>query len=146
MKTPQLSQKGFSLIELLIVVAIIGIIAAIAIPNYLMSQQAARQASAIQSLRVIHSSEVSYRAINAGYTDLATLNTQGYIRDSELAAGQKSYYRFTVTLAASPSQSYEAIAVPVTTPSPWVFYFIDSTGVIRSEIGVTPTAASPALK
>ena len=53
-------QRGFSLIELLIVVAIILIIAAIAIPNFLRSRVAANQASAIESIRVISTAEVTY--------------------------------------------------------------------------------------
>ena len=64
------SSKGFSLIELLIVVAIILIIAAIAIPNLLRSRIAANQASAVGSLRTLNTAEITYSSTyNVGFTD-----------------------------------------------------------------------------
>jgi len=69
-------QKGFSLIELLIVVAIILIIAAIAIPNLLRSRMAANEASAVGSLRTINTAQVTYSStFGVGYTNLASLST-----------------------------------------------------------------------
>ena len=63
------SSRGFSLIELLIVVAIILIIAAIAIPNLLRSRIAANQASAVGSLRTLNTAEITYATTyNTGYT------------------------------------------------------------------------------
>ena len=68
-------QKGFSLIELLIVVAIILIIAAIAIPNLLRSRMAANEASAVGSLRTIDTAEMTFTTTypDVGYANLASL-------------------------------------------------------------------------
>ena len=126
-------QRGFSLIELLIVVAIIGIVAAIAVPHFLNSRQAAHNASAFSSLRLIHTAEISYRMRNPQYGDLAALRAANMIEDPLLASGTRSNYNFVVNAATLSPNFYEVTASP--SIAPWQYYYLDVSGVIRSENG-----------
>jgi type IV pilus assembly protein PilA len=140
-------QKGFSLIELLIVVAIILIIAAIAIPNLLRSRIAANEASAVGSVRTLTTAQVTYSATyGTGYAALAALGgaapcvaaaANACLIDPVLTAGTKSGY--TVNTVAntgagttlSPFQGFETNATAVSTSTGTRAFCSDQSGVIR---------------
>jgi type IV pilus assembly protein PilA len=144
------NQKGFSLIELLIVVAIILIIAAIAIPNLLRARIAANEASAVGSVRSIVTAEVSYSSTwGVGFaTAIASLggaipctasSTSACILDPIITVTKvKSGYTLSATgaggagTAVSPNTSFEAAAVPVTVGTTGQRTFCsDESGVVR---------------
>jgi prepilin-type N-terminal cleavage/methylation domain-containing protein len=160
-------QKGFSLIELLIVVAIILIIAAIAIPNLMRSRMAANEASAVGSVRTINTAEVMYSSAypDVGFTTtIASLSgttancTGGTVAtsaaacliDNVLGTGTKSGYTFVLgagQATSTPQYTFSDTSSPVTlgTTGNRGFYS-DQTGVIRGSPTGTATSASNPLQ
>jgi type IV pilus assembly protein PilA len=142
-------QKGFSLIELLIVVAIILIIAAIAIPNLIKSKMAANEASAVGSLRTITTAEIAYATAcpSVGFAaTLAELNagancpaSKGEI-DAALATNTKSGYSFTdPAVTGTPATTFNVGASPSSASSGTRYFCVDETGVIRYGLNTAPT-------
>jgi type IV pilus assembly protein PilA len=153
--------KGFSLIELLIVVAIILIIAAIAVPNLLRSRIAANQASASQTLRTVNTAEVSYAStFGQGYSPtLAALGPVAAGANATAAAAglvdsllgkdpaTKSGYTFTYTAAAADASgnvnTYTLLGDPSTAGTTGTnHYFTDQSFVIRFDSAAAATVAS----
>ena len=133
------NNKGFSLLELLIVVAIILIIATIAIPSLLRSRQAANESAAVANLRTVNTAQVTYLSSSGGnFGDLPALVAAGLL-DSTFTSGGgvKAGYTFSVAAAGSV---YTATATP-TSPNTGRFgYFSTPDAVVRYS---TNTALAP---
>jgi prepilin-type N-terminal cleavage/methylation domain-containing protein len=121
--------RGFSLLELLIVVAIILIIATIAIPSLLRSRQAAQESSAVSNIRTINTAEVTYLSSNGGnYGSLPELVTAGLLDARFGATTGVSGYNFAVTASGS---DYTATAMPTSANAGRWAYFSLPDAVVR---------------
>ena len=155
--------NGFSLIELLIVVAIILIIAAIAIPGYLNSRMVANEASAVSSVRTITTAETTYSSVypTIGYSALLTdlgggaggaacvaTPANACLIDSVLAGGTKSGYRFIYVQdnSSTPAIGYRINGDPIIRGSSGRrSFFTDQPGVIRYNLTAAATGTDPPL-
>jgi type IV pilus assembly protein PilA len=149
-------EKGFSLIGLLIVVAIILIIAAIAIPNLLRSKMAANEASAVATMRTLNTSAVAYSTTYGAYptnlTDLGPAatpsSTAADLVDSVLAKdpATKSGYTFVWAASGTPPSSYTLTATPLqTSVTGQRGFFTNQSGVIRADPAGSASASSTPL-
>jgi type IV pilus assembly protein PilA len=153
-------QKGFSLIELLIVVAIILIIAAIAIPNLLRARIAANESSAVASLRTLNTAQISYNSsyptvgfanslsVLAGTSCTPPGSSGACIIDTQLASGTKSGYSFVESNnTGTPNSTYTFIATPLSPNQTGTRYFCSfADAVVRASsatIASCTTSVSP---
>jgi prepilin-type N-terminal cleavage/methylation domain-containing protein len=121
------TNRGFSLLELLIVVAIILIIATIAIPSLLRSRQAANESAAVANLRTINTAQVTYLSSAGGnYGAIADLTTAGLL-DSRFS-GTVSGYNYTVAVSGA---DYTASANPASSNTGRYGYYSTPDGVVR---------------
>ncbi len=155
-------QKGFSLIELLIVVAIILIIAAIAIPNLLRSRMAANEASAVGSIRTINTAEVTYNSTypNVGFATLTQLGGTGGssdgagLVDTVLGCASPPYLKSGYNFAAAPGgqtsggpfTTYTVTGQPQNSQTGQRYFFSDQSGVIRFNNGAAADGSSTPLQ
>lgn len=143
-------KKGFTLVEIMIVVAIIVLLAAIAIPNLLRARLNANEATAVAALHTISTAAQSYRGANPVYpTALASMaspnQTPPYI-DAVLGAGAKQGYSFAL---AGTTNAFTATARPLTPGTTGVRgFFVDQSGVITwtNVSGAIPVAADSVLE
>jgi prepilin-type N-terminal cleavage/methylation domain-containing protein len=136
-------ENGFSIVELIIVVTIIGIISAFAVPGLRKARQNAQMGSTIQSLRTITTAQVLYERKYQSYGTLTQLLPEGSL-DSNVGLGVKAEHTFTLTVDGT-GKKFSCIATPLADPTRQDHFFVDETTVIRYNTGAPADATSPPI-
>jgi type IV pilus assembly protein PilA len=145
------SDRGFTLIELMIVIAIIAIIAAIALPNLIEARKGANETAAIGALRTIGTAQHLFREADRDKdnvedyaSSLAELGNAGALVDAVLAAGTKQGYVFQIV--QGDRYSWSATANPAAPgKSGDRYFFVDESGALRYNTSSVATSTSTAV-
>jgi type IV pilus assembly protein PilA len=149
-----MNRKGFTLAEIMIVVAILALLTAIAVPNLIRARMSANEATAIGALKTLVTAAQTFRASNPGYPlDLSELFngwTPPYI-DNSLAGGTKQGYVFLLSGTDDNGsgfwQGFTATAVPVTPGTTGQRrFFVDTSGVIRFNVEDVATSSDEPIQ
>lgn len=138
--------SGFTIIELLIVVAVIAIVAALAVPVLVKARRSAREAAAIGSLRTILSAQSAYLPTLGAYSSYgnSTQLTDNKYVDPELFNGIRNGYSFSLTVDAG-GKTFEAEATPDPADADSRYFWTSEQAVIRYNEGAAAGPTSPRI-
>ncbi len=131
--------RGFSLLELLIVVAIILIIATIAIPNLIRARQVANETGAVANLRVINTAQITFFSGSGNYGTIEELVADGLL-DSRFSSGAVQGYDYTIT---DTPDTYVATAAASSSNAGRFSYFTGPDNIVRYSEGEDVTPGEP---